>query len=100
MKALVEQMTTNSVPAYKVLMRKHCLFMRLLSTSIINALTIKMDSRSQVKKILRQFPMVPGIDFSGVVHHTKILAHIGQHVLLTGWGVVKTTGVVLQKSRW
>lgn len=39
-------------------------------------------------KILRQFPMVPGIDFSGVVHHTEDPRfHIGQHVLLTGWGV-------------
>ncbi|HGN2346761.1 TPA: MDR family oxidoreductase [Proteus mirabilis] len=39
-------------------------------------------------KILRQFPMVPGIDFSGVVHHTENPRfHIGQHVLLTGWGV-------------
>ncbi|NHW59088.1 alcohol dehydrogenase catalytic domain-containing protein, partial [Escherichia coli] len=33
-------------------------------------------------KILRQFPMVPGIDFSGVVHHTEDPRfHIGQHVL-------------------
>lgn len=32
--------------------------------------------------------MVPGIDFSGVVHHTEDPRfHIGQHVLLTGWGV-------------
>lgn len=39
-------------------------------------------------KILRQFPMVPGIDFSGVVHHTEDPRfHIGQYVLLTGWGV-------------
>ncbi|WOO50336.1 MDR family oxidoreductase [Hafnia alvei] len=39
-------------------------------------------------KILRQFPMVPGIDFSGIVHHTEDPRfHIGQHVLLTGWGV-------------
>lgn len=39
-------------------------------------------------KILRQLPMVPGIDFSGVVHHTEDPRfHIGQHVLLTGWGV-------------
>lgn len=39
-------------------------------------------------KILRQLPMVPGIDFSGVVHHSEDSRfHIGQHVLLTGWGV-------------
>ncbi|MDX7988619.1 oxidoreductase [Xenorhabdus sp. 12] len=39
-------------------------------------------------KIIRQFPMVPGIDFSGVVHHSENPRfHVGQHVLLTGWGV-------------
>ncbi|PHM39718.1 polyketide synthase family protein [Xenorhabdus mauleonii] len=39
-------------------------------------------------KIIRQFPMVPGIDFSGVVHHSEDPRfHVGQHVLLTGWGV-------------
>ncbi|MEQ4922564.1 acrylyl-CoA reductase (NADPH) [Proteus hauseri] len=39
-------------------------------------------------KIIRQFPMIPGIDFSGVVHHSEDPRfHIGQHVLLTGWGV-------------
>lgn len=39
-------------------------------------------------KILRQFPMIPGIDFSGIVHHSEDPRfHIGQHVLLTGWGV-------------
>ncbi|MDC9590917.1 oxidoreductase [Xenorhabdus sp. XENO-10] len=42
-------------------------------------------------KIIRQFPMVPGIDFSGVVHHSEDPRfHIGQHVLLTGWGVGET----------
>lgn len=39
-------------------------------------------------KIIRQFPMVPGIDFSGVVHHSKDPRfQVGQSVLLTGWGV-------------
>ncbi|WP_387467169.1 MDR family oxidoreductase [Photorhabdus sp. RM323S] len=39
-------------------------------------------------KIVRQFPMIPGIDFSGIVHSTEDPRfHIGQHVLLTGWGV-------------
>ncbi|SFU45379.1 MDR family oxidoreductase [Xenorhabdus koppenhoeferi] len=42
-------------------------------------------------KIVRQFPMVPGIDFSGVVHHSEDPRfHVGQHVLLTGWGVGET----------
>ncbi|PHM48877.1 oxidoreductase [Xenorhabdus miraniensis] len=42
-------------------------------------------------KIIRQFPMVPGIDFAGVVHHSEDPRfHVGQHVLLTGWGVGET----------
>ncbi|CDG19245.1 MDR family oxidoreductase [Xenorhabdus doucetiae] len=42
-------------------------------------------------KIIRQFPMVPGIDFSGVVHHCEDPRfHVGQQVLLTGWGVGET----------
>ncbi|ANI30300.1 quinone oxidoreductase [Yersinia entomophaga] len=39
-------------------------------------------------KIIRQFPMVPGIDFAGTVHSSEDPRfHIGQRVLLTGWGV-------------
>ncbi|KOC94698.1 alcohol dehydrogenase catalytic domain-containing protein, partial [Winslowiella iniecta] len=39
-------------------------------------------------KIIRQFPMVPGIDFAGTVHHSEDPRfHTGQAVLLTGWGV-------------
>lgn len=39
-------------------------------------------------KIVRQFPMIPGIDFSGTVNHsTDPRFKIGQQVLLTGWGV-------------
>ncbi len=39
-------------------------------------------------KIIRQFPMVPGIDFAGTVHHSEDPRfHAGQSVLLTGWGV-------------
>lgn len=38
--------------------------------------------------IVRKYPMVPGIDFSGVVHHSEDPRFsVGQHVLLTGWGV-------------
>lgn len=41
--------------------------------------------------VVRQYPMVPGIDFSGVVHHSEDPRfQIGQHVLLTGWGVGET----------
>lgn len=39
-------------------------------------------------KIVRQFPMVPGIDFAGKVHTSSDPRfHSGQPVLLTGWGV-------------
>lgn len=39
-------------------------------------------------KIIREFPMVPGIDFAGTVHSSEDPRfHIGQSVLLTGWGV-------------
>ncbi|CNE52098.1 MDR family oxidoreductase [Yersinia nurmii] len=39
-------------------------------------------------KIIRQFPMVPGIDFAGTIHSSEDPRfHIGQSVLLTGWGV-------------
>jgi len=39
-------------------------------------------------KIIRNFPMVPGIDFAGRVHASEDPRfHVGQQVLLTGWGV-------------
>lgn len=39
-------------------------------------------------KIIRNFPMVPGIDFAGHVHTSEDPRfHVGQQVLLTGWGV-------------
>ncbi len=39
-------------------------------------------------KIIRKFPMVPGIDFAGIVHSSEDPRfHVGQSVLLTGWGV-------------
>lgn len=39
-------------------------------------------------KIIRNFPMVPGIDFAGIVHSSEDPRyHVGQQVLLTGWGV-------------
>lgn len=39
-------------------------------------------------KIIRQFPMVPGIDFAGTVHSSDDAAFaVGQPVILTGWGV-------------
>ncbi|OSN01905.1 MULTISPECIES: acrylyl-CoA reductase (NADPH) [Lonsdalea] len=39
-------------------------------------------------KIVRQFPMIPGIDFAGTVHSSDDAAFaVGQSVILTGWGV-------------
>ncbi|MCW2257718.1 acrylyl-CoA reductase (NADPH) [Providencia alcalifaciens] len=38
--------------------------------------------------VVRHYPMVPGIDFSGIVRHSEDPRFsVGQHVLLTGWGV-------------
>lgn len=42
-------------------------------------------------KIIRQFPMVPGIDFSGCVSRSNDARFTaGQPVILTGWGVGET----------
>lgn len=42
-------------------------------------------------KIVRQFPMVPGIDFSGRVSRSNDPRFVaGQSVILTGWGVGET----------
>lgn len=39
-------------------------------------------------KIIHQFPMIPGIDFAGIVKSsTNPKFQAGQQVLLTGWGV-------------
>jgi len=38
--------------------------------------------------VVRQFPMVPGIDFAGTVHESTNSSYaIGDRVLLNGWGV-------------
>jgi acrylyl-CoA reductase (NADPH) len=38
--------------------------------------------------VVRQFPMVPGIDFAGIVEHSSNAAYkSGDRVLLNGWGV-------------
>lgn len=50
-------------------------------------------------KIIRNFPMIPGIDFAGFVHSSEDPRfHAGQQVLLTGWGVGKTTGAVWRSA--
>ncbi|MFK3660651.1 MDR family oxidoreductase [Scandinavium sp. NPDC088450] len=52
-------------------------------------------------KIIRNFPMIPGIDFAGVVHHSEDPRfHAGQKVLLTGWGVGENHwGGLAQRAR-
>ncbi|WP_330984033.1 MULTISPECIES: MDR family oxidoreductase [Enterobacterales] len=52
-------------------------------------------------KIIRNFPMIPGIDFAGVVHHSEDPRfHAGQQVLLTGWGVGENHwGGLAQRAR-
>lgn len=52
-------------------------------------------------KIIRQFPMVPGIDFAGIVHNSEDPRfQAGQSVLLTGWGVGENHwGGLAQRAR-
>lgn len=52
-------------------------------------------------KIIRNFPMVPGIDFAGTVHASEDPRfHVGQQVILTGWGVGENHwGGLAQRAR-
>lgn len=52
-------------------------------------------------KIVRQFPMIPGIDFTGTVNQSTDPRFLpGQAVLLTGWGVGETHwGGLAQQAR-
>lgn len=52
-------------------------------------------------KIIRNFPMVPGIDFAGTVRNSEDPRfHAGQQVLLTGWGVGENHwGGLAQRAR-
>ena len=52
-------------------------------------------------KIIRQFPMVPGIDFAGKVSQSDDPRYqLGQEVILTGWGVGETHwGGMAEKAR-
>lgn len=51
--------------------------------------------------VVRQFPMVPGIDFAGTVLRSEHPDHqVGDPVLLNGWGVGEThTGGLAQRAR-
>ena len=52
-------------------------------------------------KIIRQFPMVPGIDLAGTVEHSHCGAwNVGDRVVLTGWGIgERFPGGYTQKAR-
>lgn len=52
-------------------------------------------------RIIRQFPMVPGIDFAGVVSESADPRYqVGDEVILTGWGVGENHwGGMAQKAR-
>ncbi|KKA44345.1 MDR family oxidoreductase [Salinivibrio sp. KP-1] len=52
-------------------------------------------------KIVREFPMIPGIDLAGqVIHSEDSRYQEGDHVVLTGWGVGETHwGGMAQKAR-
>ncbi|MDR3417172.1 MAG: oxidoreductase [Nevskia sp.] len=51
--------------------------------------------------VVRKFPMVPGIDFAGVVRHSSHADwKAGDHVILNGWGVGETHwGGLAQRAR-
>lgn len=51
--------------------------------------------------VVKQFPMVPGIDLAGVVAHSESRSFkVGDHVLLNGWGVgEKHWGGLAEKAR-
>lgn len=77
----IQSITTEKLPAGNVIVDIHW--------STINykdALAI-----SGKAGVIRTYPMVPGIDFSGIVKQSEDPRfHVGQHVLLTGWGVGET----------
>lgn len=51
--------------------------------------------------VIRRFPLVPGIDFAGTVSESSNPAwHVGDRVILNGWGVGEThCGGLAQKAR-
>ena len=51
--------------------------------------------------VVRRFPLVPGIDFAGTVSESSNPAwHVGDRVILNGWGVGEThCGGLAQKAR-
>ncbi|XEH43662.1 alcohol dehydrogenase catalytic domain-containing protein [Edwardsiella tarda] len=81
--AHIQQLNSDDLPAGEVLVD-----VDWSSLNYKDALAITGQG-----KIVRQFPMVPGIDFAGVVNQSSDARFTpGQAVLLTGWGWVNTIG--------
>jgi len=77
-RAIVKSLPVNSLPEGDVLVS-----VAYSSLNYKDALAITNRG-----KIVRRFPMVPGIDFSGVVVESKSSRFKpGNEVILTGWGV-------------
>ncbi|MBN4864525.1 MULTISPECIES: acrylyl-CoA reductase (NADPH) [Providencia] len=79
--ANIQSLTTEMLPAGDIIVDIHWSTLNYKDALAINGKA----------GIVRQYPMVPGIDFSGVIHHSEDPRfQVGQHVLLTGWGVGET----------
>lgn len=89
--AAVQQLTDSQLPAGNVTVDVHW-----SSLNYKDALAI-----TGTGKIIRNFPMVPGIDFAGTVHASEDPRfHVGQQVILTGWGVGENHwGGLAQRAR-
>lgn len=76
--ASVRQLDEQQLPAEEVLVQ-----VDYSSLNYKDALAI-----TNTGKIVRQWPMVPGIDFAGTILASAHAAHhVGDKVILTGWGV-------------
>ena len=89
--ASVQSLTDSQLPAGNVTVDVHW-----SSLNYKDALAI-----TGTGKIIRNFPMVPGIDFAGTVHASEDPRfHAGQQVILTGWGVGENHwGGLAQRAR-
>ena len=89
--AAVQELTDSQLPAGNVTVDIHW-----SSLNYKDALAI-----TGTGKIIRNFPMVPGIDFAGTVHASEDPRfHAGQQVILTGWGVGENHwGGLAQRAR-
>ncbi|GGI82386.1 MDR family oxidoreductase [Shewanella gelidii] len=89
--AEVRQLTQDDLPAGEVLVDVAC-----SSLNYKDGLAVTGTGR-----IIREFPMVPGIDFAGTVAESADPRYaVGDKVILTGWGVGENHwGGMAQKAR-